>query len=72
MSLRGAFYRGLKSGARTPAQDAAREEKKRKAARKRALASEKRREEGANLRVKRDIESEKTRRAEVKLFSRRN
>jgi len=67
-SFQSSFLKGYKAGSRTPRQDAAIEEKKIKAARKRALAMNKRDEERIKFEHKIAIEKERTRRAEIKLF----
>lgn len=62
------FLRGQKIGRMTLVQEERMREKKRKAAKKRKWASDKRKEEATNLKLKARIEAEKTRRAEIKLF----
>jgi|AntAceMinimDraft_10_1070366.scaffolds.fasta_scaffold411831_1 hypothetical protein len=67
-SFQSSFLKGYKAGSRTPKQDAAIEEKKIKAARKRAIGREKGDIERIKFEHKIAIERERTKRAEIKLF----
>jgi len=69
-SFQRAFFKGAKAGRRTAAQDMAMREKQAAAMAKRAAASQKRRETNYALKQKAIIESEKTRREEIKFFRR--
>jgi len=65
MSLRASMFRSYKEGLLTPEQYSKKEESKKRARQKKEIVSKKLK----IARIKKDIEAQKTRRAEIKLFS---